>query len=422
MEYEFIIHCFLVPRNYSDDEKGTNGLFLGANGRAVKRFELDQALGLKSIDSKWAYFGYVESNILNETCNDTRTEFSLSDEVIDKIRKTAIEKAKDFLNEEIIKIRTKQANTIKKVRNEHLRFYNIAKKPDEIANKLQLSVQSEEEIFIELSRISLRGYKQKKVEFEKSKNKSLPDVNARSVEYVAELQSGSLSVLAEYVYKRKLILDIFQSKSGFQDIEQEKAHYEKVVHELICPLNTDASELNYEDHNLWIVDDRLAFYTYFNSDKRLDHQSRKSETPGDRPDISLFDLGLGFNQDGQPITIIEFKRPKRDDYTLMDNPFTQIRKYVDSLRSSGEAIKSDGVALRTIDTDTPFFGQVIADITPSLEKVMRDLGGFYQRAGASSFYKWDDNYKTFFEVTSYREVIHSANARHQAFFDKLGIN
>ncbi len=47
----------------------------------------------------------------------------------------------------------------------------------------------------------------------------------------------------------------------------------------------------------------------------MDKQVRVEGKDGDRPDITLFDLGLGFNSDdySQPITIVEFNRPKRDD-------------------------------------------------------------------------------------------------------------
>lgn len=421
--HDFVIHCFLVPKNYSDDERGTNGLFLGANGRAVKRFEMDQVLGLKAIDNKWAYFGYVESQLLNDTCNDTRTEFSLSDETIDLIKREAIEKAKEFLKEEIAEIRARQTEAIKQVRNEHLRFYNIAKNPDEISGKLQLSVQKEEDIFVELSRISLREYKRKRASFQQSKKKQLPDLDAKAAEFVTELKGESISALAEYVYKRKLILDVFEDKSAFDNVEEEKAHFERVVHDLICPLQTSKSELNYEDHNLWIIDDRLAFYSYFNSDKRLDQQLVDPESPRDRPDVTLFDLGMGFDRSAsnEPISIIEFKRPKRDNYTLIDNPFVQVQQYVDVLRKSGEATRYDGVSLRTIEAHTPFMCQVIADITPTLRDVMRSFGGFYQRAGTSAYYKWDEGFKIFVEVNSYAEIINSARARHHAFFDKLGV-
>ena len=153
-------------------------------------------------------------------------------------------------------------------------------------------------------------------------------------------------------------------------------------------------------------------------------QVKAGDSAKDRPDITLFDLGLGFNSDdqSQPITIVEFKRPKRDDYTLLDNPISQVRSYVQQLRKSREAIKFDGTPLRTISEDTPFTCHIVADITPSLLLAMRDLGQFSQRAGSSSYYWWDSNYKTFIEIASFKEVLSSAKARNQAFFKHLGID
>lgn len=134
-------------------------------------------------------------------------------------------------------------------------------------------------------------------------------------------------------------------------------------------------------------------------------------------------MGIGFdrNASNEPISIVEFKRPKRDDYTLIDNPFVQVQKYADVLRKTGEAIRFDGIALRTIESKTPFMCQVVADITPTLKEVMRSFGGFYQKSGTSAYYKWDEGFNVFIEVTSYSELIKSARARLHAFFDKLGI-
>jgi hypothetical protein len=156
-----------------------------------------------------------------------------------------------------------------------------------------------------------------------------------------KLKEDAMSSLAEYVARRKSILEIFEVGMRFKDVEDMDSHYEKVVHGIICPLSSTSDDLGYEDHNLWLLDDRLAFYTYFNSDKRMDKQVRVEGKDGDRPDITLFDLGLGFNSDdySQPITIVEFKRPKRDDYTLSDNPISQVRSYVEKLRSKKEVIK-----------------------------------------------------------------------------------
>jgi hypothetical protein len=152
-------------------------------------------------------------------------------------------------------------------------------------------------------------------------------------------------------------------------------------------------------------------------------QISNSENPLDRPDLSVFDMGLGFqNTDlSQPITIIEFKRPKRDDYTLEKNPITQVRKYVSDMRQSGEAIKFDGTPLRQINDDTPFVCHIIADVTPSLRRIMKDLGPFHQKVGSGTWYRWDDSYNIFIEMSSFKDVLDSAKLRNRAFFDRIGL-
>ncbi|BAI95839.1 hypothetical protein Sj15T_01780 [Sphingobium sp. TA15] len=420
----FTVHCFLLPKSISDDERSVNALYLGANGRAVTRHELDSVLGMKAIDSKYAFLGYVESEFLDDNANDTRTAFSLDDEQIAMIVDAAKQRAKDFLEPEIKEIRQKQAARIVEIGREHPRFFYAARHADEVAEGLHLSNQSEEEIFVELSRGSLRDYKKRKRVYSEAYKKELPDIAQQTEEFMQKLKEDAMSSLAEYVARRRSIVEIFEAGLRYKDIEDETSHYEKIVHGIICPLNSTSQELGYEDHNLWLIDDRLAFYTYFNSDRQMKSQITADASAKDRPDITLFDLGLGFNSDdhSQPITIVEFKRPKRDDYTLADNPISQVRSYVQQLRESREAIKFDGSPLRAISEDTPFTCYIVADVTKSLLQVMRDLGQFSQRAGSSSYYWWDSNYKTFIEIASFREVLASAKARNHAFFKHLGID
>jgi hypothetical protein len=421
---KFVLHCFLLPKAISDDEKSTNALFLGANGRAVKRFDMDAVLGLKAIDGKFAFLGYVESEALDRSANDTRTDFSISEEEIDKIVDTAKDLAKSFLAPEIEKIRVKQVQTVLALRSEHPRFLSIARDAQEFAQSLHLSMQNEEEIYVELSRQSLRTYKRRRTAFNKSVKNKLPDIAEKAKAFVSGLQQESVSSLAEYVMKRKLILNVFEESLKYTDIDAEKSEYEQVLHEIICPLKSTADDLNYEDHNLWILDDRLAFFSYFNSDVQLKRQVNGSDGDTSRPDLSLFDLGLGFEvkDASQPVTIVEFKRPKRDNYTLDDNPITQVRKYVQKIKQAGEVVKYDGTPLRTVDSNTPFMCHIVADITESRKSVMRDLGPFHQKAGTGSYYRWDDAYGIFIEVSSFREVLTSAKLRNEAFFDKLGVN
>lgn len=423
-EVEFTVHCFLLPKAISDDEKSTNALYLAANGRAVKRFEMDGVLGMKAINGKFAFLGCVESELLDGSANETRTDFSLDDEELEAIVDEAKALAKEFLEPEIEEIRERQRSRIVSLRTEHPRFLSIAREPDAFVEQLHLSKQSEEEIFVELSRQSLRGYNRRKSSFSKSVKKKLPDITDKAKEFVNGLQAESVSSLAEYVMKRKLILEVFEESLKYTDLEAQSSEYENVVHELICPLRSTTDDLDYEDHNLWIVDDRLAFFSYFNSDKPLKDQLKDPDNPLERPDISIFDLGLGFQNTDvtQPITIIEFKRPKIDNYTLEKNPITQVRSYVEQMRTSGVAQKYDGETLRYIGDDTPFYCHIIADITPSLKRMMKSFGPFHQKAGSGSFYNWDEAYKIFIEVSSFDEVLRSAKVRNAAFFDKLNLN
>lgn len=422
-EFEFVCHCFLLPKSISDDEKSTNALYLGANGRAVKRYELDAVLGMNAIGGKYAYLSYIESEILNKTANDTRTEFSLSEDDLEIVVDAAKAKAKEFLAPEINEIRERQEKVVTSLRVEHPRFLGVARDSKEFADNLHLSMQKEEDVFVELSRQSLRQYKRRKNAFLTSVRKKLPDITTRAQEYVAGLQSESISSLAEYVMKRKMILEVFEEALKFTDVEAKRSDYEDVVHDIVCPLKSTSDELDYEDHNLWIVDDRLAFFSYFNSDKKMKAQIADPAKPLDRPDISVFDVSLGFqNTDlSQPITIIEFKRPKRDDYTLEKNPITQVRRYVEDMRKSGEAIKYDGTPLRQIADTTPFVCHIIADVTPTLRTVMKALGPFHQKVGSGTWYRWDDAFNIFMEISSFKDVLDSAKTRNKAFFEKIGL-
>ncbi|MEQ8490818.1 MAG: hypothetical protein RKE52_19125 [Marinovum algicola] len=275
-----------------------------------------------------------------------------------------------------------------------------------------------------MSRQSLRQYERRKNAFKRSIEKKLPDVEAKAKEYVAELKQESVSSLAEYVMKRKLVLDVFEESLKFKPNTDQDSEYEDVLHDIICPLKSTSSDLDYDDHNLWIVDDRLAFYSYFNSDTRMEKQVSDPTHPKDRPDVSIFDLGLGFeNEDkSSPITIVEFKRPKIDNYTLEKNPITQVRKYVEDMRKSGEAIKYDGTPIRSIEETTPFMCHIIADITPKLRDVMKALGNFHRKAGSNTYYSWDASYSIFIEVSSFKDVLESAKSRNRAFFERIGIS
>ena len=423
LDRKFKLNCFLLPKTISDDDKSINAIYLGAHGRAVRRYEMDGVIGMKAISGKYAFLGYVSGSELDDNANDTRTDFSLDYDEISEIVDQAKEKMKNFLEPELKEIRGRQQEIVRLLQIEHPRFLSIRATPEVIAERLHYSTNTPEEVFVELSRMSLRTYQKAKGEYRKSLKADLQTIDVKAKEYVATLQAESTSSLAEYVAKRKLILDVFEESLKFKKIETGTSEYEKVVHDIICPMRSTSDDLDYNDHNLWIIDDRLAFYSYFNSDVKMSKQVKDPEFPLVRPDLSVFDLGLGFESDDKtaPITIIEFKRPKVDNYTLDSNPITQVRKYVEDMRKAGFAMRYDGAPLRSIEANTPFMCQIVADLTPSLREVMKQLGKFHQKAGSNSYYSWDPEYCIFIEISSFHDVLESARSRNRAFFERIGL-
>lgn len=75
-------------------------------------------------------------------------------------------------------------------------------------------------------------------------------------------------------------------------------------------------DIDYEDHNLWLLDERLVFSHYIASDKVISKDIHKE------PDIAVFYNEKMFFRNGEnvitsPITIVEFKRPKGKTTQMM---------------------------------------------------------------------------------------------------------
>src|SRR3546814_4346688 len=74
---------------------------------------------------------------------------------------------------------------------------------------------------------------------------------------------------------RRCVIDLF-SKS--LEIGADGKHQsEGEVHDIIMQRRKDSEELNYDAHNLWILDERLNFTSYVSSDKPLRSEEHTSE-------------------------------------------------------------------------------------------------------------------------------------------------
>jgi len=95
------------------------------------------------------------------------------------------------------------------------------------------------------------------------------EIEKNVILYKGMVNADQKGILAEYVMRCKAVLDMFDNLREFADQDEELPHKEAALHSLICPMGNDSTKMDFEDHNLWIIDDRLAFFAYFSSDRRL---------------------------------------------------------------------------------------------------------------------------------------------------------
>ena len=237
------------------------------------------------------------------------------------------------------------------------------------------------------------------------------------IEIVGKISDSSRDELIHYIALRRKILDIF-GKSLEVD---ESGNYssEGVVHDIIFPRKGNAEVTPYQDHNLWIVDERLNFTSYVSSDDRLEEEN------AGRPDLLVYNrrvLFRGENEASNPITIFEFKKPQRDEFTnpsAREDPVRQIIRYANKIRD-GKYKTPKGRKL-LVSENTPFYGYVVCDLTPKVEMWLQREKDFKQMPDNLGWFQWFANINLYVEVISWDKVAKDALMRNKIFFKKLGI-
>lgn len=245
----------------------------------------------------------------------------------------------------------------------------------------------------------------------------LDDVRSKAAQLAERISQSSQSELVHYVALRRYVLELFDKSLQLRG--DGKYETEGTVHEVIFPKRANDQTTRYEAHNLWILDERLTFTTYLSSDLPLTGAN-------DRPDIAAFERPVAFrgdNEPSNPVTIFEFKRPQRDDFTnasASDDPVQQIIRYVNSIRA-GKFKTPEGRNIRVSEM-TPFYGYVVCDLTAKVEEWLKTEKNFKRMPDGLGWFNWIDNINLYVEVLSWEKILRDAQMRNRIFFHKLGLN
>ena len=400
-----------------------NWLCFCANDRGVKEYGIDEQIGLKSLDGKDIYIGTVIGNYLDSHVNPQRTDFIFDTEESKAIRRQAANSIRDFLKDYIDAALTQKKKITLEIIHKYPQYLYLKSEIDEFVIGLKANSNNEEQIYLEMSQHRYRRQRRfngVKVDIEKAPayDTAIAEKIEEYKDYIIEDNKGTL---AEYVARRKAVLDLLDTLRGFNGHEHNKYHLESAIHQLICPMRIDSNQVSIDDHNLWILDDRLAFYNFFASD--LPIKSFVNADTSREPDIAFFyDSCIAWRENERfcdTVILVEFKRPGLEVYTDKNDPFMQLMDYV-SLFKTGKTVRDrDGKIISGIGHNTAFHCYIIADLTEGLKKRLR--GHFESTPDRKGLFGYTRNPDTYTEVIPYDKLLFDAQARNAIFFSKLGL-
>ncbi|RYG88104.1 MAG: hypothetical protein EON59_05455 [Alphaproteobacteria bacterium] len=421
-EQDFRVTHLIASKAFADVESNENTIYLLAHGRVVAKRPIGGLIGLKKLQGGRTYIGLVESGHLDDLVTQERTMLSAASELVDAILRAAGDKAVEFLKSETAPLRARQLQMVQQIKREYPRFMGVLSEESKfVEEKLQLSVRDQESVF---RAVSLEWYRNKRrvdrsVRSAMSNPKNDEEFKRAVTEATSSIASESKAILADFVAERKVVID-FLEKLVSKNRATENYELESKLHDLVIPRKAHSDNIKWETHNLWLIDERLPYYYYFNSDRRLSDQVDNGS--GRRPDITLSDVASAFQTrgNGEPFIIVEFKRPGRTTYTAEEDPVRQCIDYVKEMRDGKKAVDSKGAWISTIDENTLFYCYIVADLTPQLSSLAlyHDLK---KTPDGRGYFRFHDSMKAWIEIIPYDKLIESNRVRHNSFFEKLGI-
>ena len=413
-----------------------NRLYLCANDRLVDSKNLEKII--VDLDSEifdregYWYLGVLTSSYLDDNVDMNRLSFSIPQESsallpnypgLDEIVKNVSDVVRGYLSKYLKGVEERKQERIQKYTTDiapqyrHLEHYV----PDKIA-ALKPGLTNKE------LDDALYGIKR---DFENETKaecnnlmKKLERGDISSEEYQRQFQAtiGKVSdvnraALAEYVVHRRIILNLFGHGLDIKD--DGKFNLEKYMHQLIYPMRTTSEDIPYENHNLWLLDEKLSFSQFISSDKPFDNaqgEDRVDLLVLDSPVVVAESKNTGMSYD--TITIFELKRPMRDDYNMEDNPITQLLDYAKKIKED-KAKDSRHRPIHASET-TQFYLYAVCDITSTLTRVLERMS-FTKTPDNLGAYFYNQELHAYIEVLSYDKIRIDSEKRNKVLFDKLGI-
>jgi hypothetical protein len=390
----------------------------------VPEFQDDFFDEINDMPKNYIIKSYVLGEYLNTNVSLERESFDFPKEATaiefyplsqSDIEKEVANVIKSFFKEDVKLRFEKKTETVRNYVNSKAPWHKIYLNDFDFTN-LPINL-NDEKIELEFQKFKFKKEQETRIEIKEIIENEENTTKEQIQQIFSRVSQNGKNDLAHYVCNRKLIVDTFDNLRKRRESDN-KAHLESELHNLIYPMGQTSETLNYENHNLWLLDERLVFSQYVASDKIIS----KSETK--EPDLIVFNEEICIYRNGEnittsPLTIFEFKRPKRTNYPDEENPIMQACRYAEKIRE-GKYEMPEGLEQIKVSKETPVYIYVVCDL---VDKIHEFAKGFSLTISPDSegYFGFSSGFNAYIEVMSYRKLIDDAKMRNKIFFKKLGI-
>jgi hypothetical protein len=422
-----------------------SSIHLCADDREVVAEALDKHLpdlkkiALEDVEHRpYAFVTYVHSAYLDEIANEERTGFSFINEEDEEdafglsrkeVLSSVVHLIRTTLHNELAQIESEKTDRVRSfIQHDSPRYMPLLKHAFDRVAAIPAGLSSVA-LEIELHKIhqeqEIRLKEEGKRFFgeEKETAEDDPAYADAYAEYIAKLNEFNQARLAEYVLHRKVVIDALEY--CLRRANDGKYPLEDRLHRLFFAMGTTSEDSLWKNQNLWLLDEKLTYHDFLASDRPLRSIPQAQSGSGKEPDILIFNNPIVYAEGEYPwnsCVIIEFKRPERVSYKEGDedkDPIAQVYGYIDDLR--GRKARGPDDEVIELKGETRYFCYIIADMTDKLRLLCKRQSGFKPLADNDGYYGYNEEYKAYFEIVSYRKVVEDAKKRNRVLFDRLGL-
>lgn len=405
-------------------------IVLVAKNREVKSFDISKLLGTSlqfdENGTKFIYCVYASSPYLDKYVDASRMEFDIPEIPgtlyanefpisIEEIKMDVAERSKEYLYKYLEIINNHKKEKVHRfVSQDNPSLRAIPTYCPELYEDIEPNSSNEKinEILYKYKGKTEYKIKEQSYALIKTQAKSIMEIEDKYTEIVDKLEAFQKDQLAGYIILRKMIIELLDKKLQLND--DRKYPNEDIIHDILIPRNTTTDILRYEDHNLWIIDERLTFHELAASDTSLSNITTSESK--DRPDVVVFSE-MDDDRIAKAVSILELKKPQRESFN--DRPTEKVLDYVRLIRDN--KVKLQNGRPLEVNGTTRFYCYVVCDITEDMKRFAED-GNFAALNGERGYYLYNQKLNTHIEIIAFDKIIIDVKQRHKAFFEKLGVD